>query len=300
VSTVAALDIGGSHVSAARVDVRSRATERGTSARTSYRPDADRDELLDAIVGAAASVATGVELLGVAAPGPFDYTRGVCEVTGLGKLESLYGVNLGRTVSAAIGDGVKIFFVNDAEAFLLGEAWTGAARGHGRAVGITVGTGLGSAFLADGRIVADGPSVPPEGNLHRVPFRGKPVEDAISSRGLLCRHGAGRGAVAGLAEDARAGVPNAVRVFEQLGDDLGEFVAPWLRSFGASCLVVGGSIANAWNLFAGTLQRSLAPVPGVEVIARAADIDDAPLLGAALDAATRVGHLSLRSELGVG
>ena len=41
-------------------------------------------------------------------------------------------------------------FVNDAEAFGLGEWRAGAARGRRRAVAITLGTGVGSVFVADG------------------------------------------------------------------------------------------------------------------------------------------------------
>jgi glucokinase len=41
-------------------------------------------------------------------------------------------------------------FVNDAHAFLLGEAAVGAAAGHHRTVGITLGTRVGSAFLHEG------------------------------------------------------------------------------------------------------------------------------------------------------
>jgi glucokinase len=277
VSAVAALDIGGSHVSAARVDLESASTEPGSAWRVPFRPEAGRDELLGAIVGAAVSVTTAGGLLGVAAPGPFDYERGVCRVTDLAKLESLYGVELGRELTEAIGGGTTVTFLNDAEAFLLGEAWAGAAHGHARAVGVTLGTGLGSAFLADGRIVADGPSVPPEGSLHLATFRGVPVEDVISARALRARHGAE------VAELARR---RDKRVFDELGSDLGEFLAPWLRSFDASCLVVGGSIANAWDLFGPALERSLASVPSL-ARAQAANLDDAPLLGAALDAATR-------------
>ena len=59
-------------------------------------------------------------------------------------------------------DPAWIRFLNDAEAFLLGESVAGAARGHAPRVGITLGTGLGSAFLADGEIVRSGPDVPPE------------------------------------------------------------------------------------------------------------------------------------------
>ena len=51
-------------------------------------------------------------------------------------------------------------FLNDADAFALGEWWAGAAKGGRRVVAATLGTGLGSAFLADGHIVHDAPGIP--------------------------------------------------------------------------------------------------------------------------------------------
>src|SRR5207237_2105693 len=132
-------DVGGTHVSAARVDLAA-ATVDGSA-----RFDFDGDEL-GTLVDAATSVRA--DRLGVAIPGPFDYTRGVSAIRH--KLQSLYGVDLRGELANAleIAPGAVVF-LNDADAFLLGEAWAGAARGHARALGVTLGTGLGSAFLAD-------------------------------------------------------------------------------------------------------------------------------------------------------
>jgi hypothetical protein len=62
---------------------------------------------------------------------------------------------------------------------------------------------------------------------------------------------------------------------------LGEITAPWLDSFGASCLVVGGSISQAWDLLRGGLHAALADVDGLAEIVPAQRVDDAALLGAA-------------------
>jgi glucokinase len=281
VNDVAAIELGGSHVSAARVDLATRALA-GRITRISFRPDASRAELIDSISGAARSVGATGELIGVAAPGPFDYERGVCKIRGLAKLEALYDVNIRSEFVAALGSGTESVFLNDAEAFVLGEGWAGAARGHTRVVGITLGTGLGSGFLADGRIVTTGPTVPPGGNLHLASFRGVPVEDTISARGILRCHPRRFDGVAELAAAARDGDAAAAQLFKQLGEDLGEFVAPWLERFGATCLALGGSISRAWELFGRALERSLASTPGLETIAPAANADESPLLGAAL------------------
>jgi glucokinase len=150
---------------------------------------------------------------------------------------------------------------------------------------VTLGTGLGSAFLEDGKIVDTGPRVPFEGSLHLVPYRGRPAEETVSRAALLASYGDPRLDVRDVAVRARNGDPRARRVFDELASALGEITAPWLDSFGASCLVVGGSISQAWDLLGRGLRDALADVDGLEEIVRAERVDHAALLGAARHAA---------------
>jgi glucokinase len=284
---VGALDIGGTHVTAGRVHTQSATVDPGSLVRVAF-PPAGEPALLERIVEAAAAVATPeVRRLGVAAPGPFDYDAGICRISH--KLPGLYGVNLRRELGAALDltSGNAISFLNDAEAFLLGEWWAGAARDHVRAVGITLGTGLGSAFLERGQIVRSGPRVPAGGELYRLAFRGAPVEETISRRALLTRYDPGsesRADVEQIATRGRAGEGRARLVFQELAADLAEFLGPPLEAFAPTCLVVGGSIARAWELLEPVLEQRLAAFRPL-VVAQAARIDDAPLLGAARHAA---------------
>jgi hypothetical protein len=66
--------------------------------------------------------------------------------------------------------------------------------------------------------------------------------------------------------------------------DLAEFLGPPLEAFALTCLVVGGSIARAWEPLEPVLEQRLAAFRPL-VAAQAARIDDAPLLGAARHAA---------------
>jgi len=279
---VVALDIGGTHVTAGRVALSSATVERHV--RLTLPEDADRRELLDRVAGTAAEVADGaVSRVGIAVPGPFDYANGICLVAH--KLEPIYGVDLRHELAGALGlPGAAIAFVNDADAFLLGEWWAGAAVGRRRAVGVTLGTGLGSAFLEDGRIVDAGPRVPPEGSLHLVSYRGLPAEATISRAALLARYGEPELDVRELATLARGGEARARLVFAEVAGALGELIAPWLASFDATCLVVGGSIARAWDLLEQELRETLRHLD-LQTIAPAARLDEAALLGAARHAA---------------
>jgi glucokinase len=276
--SVVALDLGGTHVSAATVDVGSASVVSASRVREELSAGAGRDELLGRIRAAGTAALSGqVEAAGVAVPGPFDYDRGICLLEH--KLESLYRVDLRAELASALSlPPHSVRFLNDAEAFLLGEWWAGAARSHDRAVGITIGTGLGSAFLEQGSIVRTGGRVPPGGELYRVPFRNAPVEERISRRALLARYEADGVEVVEVARRARAGEQRARDVFDALSTDLADFLGPWLATFAPSCLVVGGSIARSWDL----LERGLSPLEAdLAVLTPAEHIDDAALLGAA-------------------
>ncbi|MFE0106664.1 ROK family protein [Streptomyces sp. NPDC059009] len=278
------LDIGGTHVSAALVDAdRARVTHRVR------RPLDARGTAAD-ILGAVVRCATELEapegeLWGVAIPGPFDYDKGIARFEGVGKFDTLYGID----VRSVLLDTVRprpadVLFLNDAHAFALGEWGAGAARGHRRCVGITLGTGVGSAFLADGAVRREGAGVPPQGRMDLVEHEGRGLEASVSRRAILERYGQDGVAARGLdvrdvAARARAGEKRARRVLEDTLTTLGAVLAPYIRGFDASVLVVGGAMAASWDLVGPALGSGLGDTP---VRALAAELGpDAALIGAA-------------------
>lgn len=66
---------------------------------------------------------------------------------------------------------------------------------------------------------------------------------------------------------------------------MGAALEPWLESFEATCLVVGGSIAAAWDLLAPCVRSALAGNGRLETVTQARLLDAAALLGAAYMAA---------------
>ncbi|ADB34759.1 ROK family protein [Kribbella flavida DSM 17836] len=284
---VAVLEVGGSHVTAAVVVPGSWRVE--SLRRTPLNSQTSAEE----IVAQLAQVAGKLPLangLALALPGPFDYRTGIAWYRGVEKFDALYGHDLGASLRALLGLE-RIVFVNDAEAFSVGEWTAGTLQGLARCAGITIGTGIGSAFLADGRVVRDGETVPPGGELYRTDLRGRPLEDWISSRAILRAYAErlGRGEAAGaragdgtgvagsdgagaagsesavvaggrlgeaagkigvkeIAEAARAGDPVAHAVLIDAFTCLAEALTPWLERFGATRVVLGGSISGAFDL----------------------------------------------------
>ena len=190
-------DVGGSHISAAVFDGDSCDLAGVVSA--SYPSEQSIDTFLNVLhsLGALAMQGvTGVRGASLAMPGPFDYDAGVSWMEH--KLAYLYGFDLRGALAAHLGwPPSRVRFLNDAAAFLAGEVAAGAARGVSRVVGITLGTGVGSAFAVDGHVVREGIGVPAGGEIWNVPYQGGIVEDQISTRGhpedLPGTHGPGAG-----------------------------------------------------------------------------------------------------------
>lgn len=261
------VDIGGSHISAAWVDAREGTVMEETYCKNSI--DA-RGGTRAVVRGWAETIRASLDKLpghsplgiGIAMPGPFDYDRGVSLIEGVHKYERLLGINVREALRDELDMDLPILFGNDAACFGLGESLTGKAAGVHRVIALTLGTGLGSAFIQDGRVCKSGPGVPPDGFLYDVPFKDGIAEDYISARWLLSAYATRTGTTL---EDVRdlatraleAGDTAALAIFSTLGQHLGVLLENWIRSFGADCLVLGGSIRKAAPLFLPSLRSSL-------------------------------------------
>ncbi|MEI0739149.1 ROK family protein [Paenibacillus sp. JTLBN-2024] len=118
---------------------------------------------------------------------------------------------------------------------------------------LTLGTGLGSAFVNRGRLVKQGEGVPEEGWLYRLPYRDGVLDDYFSRRGIVrlaeemgvpqVAHGDED--VKLLAARARDGEMQVVQLFRQFGEKLSEALLPWIGSFQPDEIVIGGQIAKS-------------------------------------------------------
>ncbi|WP_374017177.1 ROK family protein [Paenibacillus thiaminolyticus] len=224
------------------------------------------------------SHAAGAPLrIGFAFPGPFDYAAGVARLQGLGKYERLYGVNVRESLRAEFARqamrGIPhaaelaradIRFANDALLFALG---LGRRYPGESLLCLTLGTGLGSAFIEAGQPVAGRDGVPPGGLLYAQPYRGQPADGQFGRRGILRLAGElGAGDAGGdvhdLAAAAYGGDPGAAAVFAAYGRRLSEFLAPYVAAFRPRRLILGGQIAKSASLFLAPLEALLRSVDG--------------------------------------
>jgi len=285
------LEIGGTHVTAAQVDMARGVVLVDSVRRRTLSPRGSATEILGAIIacGGELPVIAG-ERWGVALPGPFDYLSGVAMFEGVGKFEALYGTDVGAALVAGLpGPPGSVTFLNDAEAFLWGEWLFGAAAGNDPCVAITLGTGIGSAFLADGEIRQSGTGVPPEGRADLLRIAGQPLEDVVSARAIerayRRRTCVAPRDIAHIASEARDGGEVAAAVLHGAFEQLGAVLRPWLQDFRAKALVVGGSMTGSWDLIGPALLDGMRGGDSTSFtelqVSVAARPEEAALLGAA-------------------
>lgn len=277
-------DVGGSHIAAGLFDARTKTLSSFHTAPVTNSGSAE--EIFAVFEALAQGVPRAFSGIAVAMPAPFDYERGISHMEH--KYRKLYGVNMRRELARRLHcDPASVHFLNDATAFLMGELVAGAVLGCERAVGVTLGTGVGCAFAVDGKIVTSGPGVPPNGEIWNFPYGNGTVEDVVSTRAIQRLYQQRQGKREDVREIARlAAVYAPARgVFEQFGHELGKALRATCADFNPERIVLGGGIARSARLF---LPAAAAELTGLPFTVHVSELDHrAPLIGAGVSWAER-------------
>ncbi|THU39681.1 ROK family protein [Niastella caeni] len=276
------IDIGGSHITAGVVDLAQKKIIEDSVVRQLVNRHAPAEEILgiwaDTIKGRLLYCEHQATTIGFAMPGPFDYPNGICLIKGFDKYEALYGMNIRKELSARTGmPAEQISFRNDADAFLEGELFGGAGQGFTRALGLTLGTGLGSCLYVDGEITNAG--------LNVLPFKGGIAEEYLSTRWFVKTfHKLTGRQVNGVKELAEMYCDNdmARLVFDEFSVSFGEVLQHCLRSFDVEVIIIGGNISNAYSLFIDQVLKHLPAENKRPLIKQATLGEQAAMMGAAI------------------
>lgn len=280
-SFVLGIDIGGSHLTAALVNVATRTFVQDSYTRIRVNSKGTVDEILNSWVSAIQSIyekhPVKNKRIGLAMPGPFDYTNGISLITGLDKYEALYKLNVKELISEKLGIPVaSILMMNDAACFLRGEVYYGAAKGYQNVIGITLGTGTGSAIHHNG--------ITEDANLGPSPFMDSIADEYFSTRWFVKRYSEKTGNVVkdvkALAE--RYTTDKDIKdIFSEFVKNLIVFLEGFVNQEKPQVIVMGGNIAQCANLFLEDLITGLAAKGIMIPIVNAQLGEEAAILGAA-------------------
>lgn len=305
---VFAADLGGTHLRVAAVDGKGQIYFR----QVQPTPQAEKpDKIVDALIAAArecerqlAKLEGAIAAVSVAVPGTINVAEGL--VVKVPNVRGLDGFRLGAALENELGWPVSL--ENDANAAAVGEMWRGAGQGYSTFICVTLGTGVGGGLILDGKLWrgADG-SAGEIGHIGIDPFAGVPCP--CGSQGCLEVY-ASATAIVRMTREAIPSYPNsalqnieqltseriyqaakdgdelAIEVFRRMGVYLGIGLASVINLLNPEMIVIGGGLANAWDLFEKDMRQRIRerafPIQAQSVkIVRAQCGDNAGLLGAA-------------------
>jgi len=278
-SIVLGVDIGGSHITSALVDMHEKAIVKGSYQRKAVNAQATSEEVLKTWSSAILqSFGDGIVTtrIGIAMPGPFDYENGISLMKDNNKYAALYGLNIKQLLAEKLNIAQsQISFINDAGAFIKGELFAGAGKGYQSAIGLTLGTGLGTATYKNG--------IGKDANLWCMPFKDGIAEDYISTKwfeatyfNLTGKQVQGVKALA-LQYDNDALVQS---LFHQFAENLADFLSVFVQANNPDVIIIGGNIMNAETLFIPAVLNHLQKQGITVPIVRAKLGEDAAIIGA--------------------
>lgn len=265
----AGIDLGGTFVKYALV---SEAGDILVEGKFPIGGKATKDDTLNAIESSIQVVfdkakEEGVEVIGIGIGSPGI----VCDAVVMGGADNLNGwenIDLGGIFSAKFN--VPVFADNDANVMGLGEVAFGSAKDCTDVIFFTVGTGIGGAIVADGKLYGGYKNRGAE--LGHVTINTKGIDCNCGGRGCLEAYASTSALIARYAEVAgldeekvdgkyivqkfQEGEKAAVQCMEEHTDYLGHGIAGFINIFAPQKVVIGGGISEAGQFYIDMIKKS--------------------------------------------
>jgi glucokinase len=219
----------------------------------------------------------GVEGIGIGVPSVVDVERGI--VYNAANIPSWKEVHLKSILEKEFRLPVAVN--NDCNCFALGEYHFGAGKAYQNIVCLALGTGVGAGIIINGQLYTGHNAG--AGEIGSLPYLAHDYEYYCSGCFFTREHGlTGKEAY----ERGCAGDPHALSLWRAAGTHIGSLLAAVLFAYDPQAIILGGSIARAFDLFRDTMRESLRRFPYPATVDRVAILpsqkDDAALLGAAV------------------
>lgn len=228
--------------------------------------------------------------IGIGFPGPFDYKNGISKIKNINKYDSIYNINIkqellnnllcNNSLKNIFSEKFDILFENDATLYSLGELELNQNLKIGKTLCLCIGTGCGSTFFENGKVLKYGNGIPENGWVYNIPFKDSIIDDFISARGILKFYNSINNENINNVKDIALSFENNIysrETFNYFGKILAESLNVILNKFDAKNLVLGGQICKSYNLFKDSLLKNLNFSPNTTL---SLDTSKSTLLGA--------------------
>ena len=290
------IDVGGTNVKIALVDNKGKiiySNSIPTRAEMGYEYTINNmKEAITELIKETKSDPKNIESIGFGFPGQIDYQKGIVRLAP--NIPGWVDVPIAEIMEKAFGIPTRVD--NDVRCAALGELNYGAGQGCDNLICITVGTGIGSGLVINGKLVRGASNAAGEIGHIKLDMNGGPL-CGCGDRGCLEAFASGPSIVA-LAEEyikggkstkyrelanpditpyivseaAKQGDPVAKRIFTIVGEYIGIGLASVVNLLNPEKIIIGGGVAAAGDLLLTPIKESLVkramPIAGsaVEIV----------------------------------
>lgn len=226
--------------------------------------------------------------IAIAIGGPFDYKKGISYIKNFDKYESIYGMNIKEIIQKELKISKDLPFIFDIDSwcFARGEVQFKQYDKYNKIIVLTLGTGVGSAFIINKKVVSRGKGVPYLGWISGKKYKKGILNDYISSIYMVKKYFLITNKkidVNTMAILAKKGDKIAKSIFAEVGTTIGSYLQDhFIKDFNTECLIFGGGISHSGNLFISEVKKSLEKINRLQEIKIAKDIETSALRGACL------------------
>lgn len=248
-SFILACDIGGTHITSAIVDTNVWEILFDTLTRTHINSSSDAKSIFH---GWANNIKSCMDKfdgtiahIGIAMPGPFDYEHGISLMKSQDKYDAIYKLNVTHALKNELNNNcIPIKYINDAAAFLQGEIYAQELFNGSKVLGITLGTGLGSAVWTKGEKAFDA-------DLWKEKYKESIFEEHLVTRWFTKRFKELTGKEEkGLKEIIEKYQETSAleQLIQEYRTHLKDFLAFFSNKYACNHFIIGGNITKAWDI----------------------------------------------------
>ncbi len=139
---------------------------------------------------------------------------------------------------------IPVFVNNDANCFALGEHYFGKGKGYSSMIGLTVGTGVGAGIIINKKLYAGHNCG--AGEFGMVDYLDK-IYEYYSSGSFFENVYELKGEF--VFEKAKQGDAQALKIYDELGEHLGNCIKMIMYTYDPQLIVLGGSVRYAYEYF---------------------------------------------------
>ncbi len=237
---------------------------------------ASKQHILDELTAGIEKLAgTDFSGIGIGVPGLIDEENGI--LFDLLNIPALKEVYLKDHLERHFKKPVRIS--NDANIFAVGEKMFGEGKPYGNLVGVTLGTGFGCGIIIHNKLYSGAFSS--AGEFGNIAYLDKTIEDYCS--GKFFQQQGVNGNIA--FEKARQGDEEALELFNQYGEHLGNSIKLIVNILSPQAILLGGSISGAFQFFEKSMQNAMDTFPFKKVreqlVIKPSNTPNIAILGAA-------------------